>query len=199
VARLRRLRSNELPPGTVDLAKALIGRILVRDSQQGRCAGRIVETEAYVLGDPASHAYRGKSRRNASMFLAPHRAYVYKIYGTSFCVNVTSEREDEGAAVLVRALEPVAGLEFMEARRGTARVTDLCRGPGRLCQALAIDTELDGVDLLRSRKLWIAAPASDPRRIGISRRIGITKASRRRLRFFERGNPFVSGPKHLSS
>ena len=158
-----------------------------------------METEAYVLGDPASHAYRGKSRRNASMFLAPHCAYVYKIYGTSFCVNVTSEREDEGAAVLVRALEPVAGLEFMEARRGTARVTDLCRGPGRLCQALAIDTELDGVDLLRSRKLWLAAPASDPRRIGISRRIGITKASRRRLRFFERGNPFVSGPKHLSS
>jgi DNA-3-methyladenine glycosylase len=199
VARLRRLRAHELPAGTVDLAKALIGCILVRDSPQGRSAGRIVETEAYVIGDPASHAYRGKSLRNASMFLPPHRAYVYKIYGTSFCVNVTSEREEEGAAVLVRALEPLEGLKFMEARRRTARVTDLCRGPGRLCQALAIDAKLDGSDLLRSRKLWLAAPASDPRRIGISRRIGITKASRRRLRFFERGNRFVSGPKHLSS
>jgi len=199
VARLRRLRANELPAGTINLAKALIGCVLVREAADGRSAGRIVETEAYVIGDPASHAYRGKSRRNASMFLAPHRAYVYKIYGTSFCVNVTSEREDEGAAVLVRALEPVAGLELMEDRRGTARVTDLCRGPGRLCQALAIDGELDGADLLRSRKLWLAASSGDPRRIGMSRRIGISKASRRRLRFFERDSPFVSGPKHLSS
>lgn len=199
MARLRRLRAAELPAGTIDLAKALIGSVLVRRSPEGRCAGRIVETEAYVIGDPASHAYRGKSRRNASMFLAPHRAYVYKIYGTSFCVNVTSEREDEGAAVLVRALEPLEGLELMEGRRGTARANDLCRGPGRLCQALAIDCELDGVDLLHSRTLWIAATLSDPRRIGMSRRIGISKASRRRLRFFERGSPFVSGPKHLSS
>jgi DNA-3-methyladenine glycosylase len=199
VARLRRLRARELPAGTIDLAKALIGCVLVRESRQGRAAGRIVETEAYVLNDPASHAYRGKSRRNASMFLGPHRAYVYKIYGTSFCVNVTSEREDVGAAVLVRALEPIEGQELMEERRGTVRATDLCRGPGRLCQALAIDGELDGADLLRSRKLWLAAASSDPRRIGASRRIGITKASRRRLRFFERGSPFVSGPKHLSS
>jgi DNA-3-methyladenine glycosylase len=199
VPRLRRLHANELPAGTIDLAKALIGCVLVRETVEGRSAGRIVETEAYVIGDPASHAYRGKSRRNASMFLAPHRAYVYKIYGTSFCVNVTSEREDEGAAVLVRALEPLAGLELMEDRRGTARATDLCRGPGRLCQALAIDGELDGADLLRSRKLWLAASLGDPRPIGMSRRIGISKASRRRLRFFERGSPFVSGPKHLSS
>ncbi len=133
------------------------------------------------------------------MFLMPHRAYVYKIYGTSFCVNVTSERENEGAAVLVRALEPIEGLELMEERRRTARAIDLCRGPGRLCQALAIDGELDRVDLLRGRKLWLAAPSGDPRPIGTSRRIGISKASRRRLRFFERGSPFVSGPKHLSS
>lgn len=199
MARLRRLRAQELPAGTIDLAKALIGCALVRESPQGRSAGRIVETEAYVIGDPASHAYRGKSRRNASMFLAPHRAYVYKIYGTSFCVNVTSEREDEGAAVLVRALEPTEGLELMEERRRTGRAIDLCRGPGRLCQALEIDSDLDGADLLRGRELWIAAPPGEPKRIGMSRRIGISKASRRRLRFFERGSPFVSGPKHLSS
>ena len=196
---MRLLRVRKLPAGTIDLAKALIGCVLVRESAEGRCAGRIVETEAYLIGDPASHAFRGKSRRNASMFLPPHRAYVYKIYGTSFCVNVTSERKDEGAAVLVRALEPVEGLELMERRRGTASARDLCRGPGRLCQALAIDGELDGVDLLHSRELWLGAASGVPQRIGISRRIGISKAAHRRLRFFERGNPFVSGPKHLSS
>jgi len=199
VARWRRLRADELPAGTIDLAKALIGCVLVRNTPEGRSAARIVETEAYVVGDPASHAYRGKSRRNASMFLAAHRAYVYKIYGTSFCVNVTSERANEGAAVLVRALEPLAGLDLMERRRRTTRAIGLCRGPGRLCQALAIDGALDGVDLLRGRELWLAAPSADLRPLGSSRRIGITKASRRRLRFFERGNPFVSGPKHLSS
>jgi DNA-3-methyladenine glycosylase len=196
--RLRRLRARELPAGTVDLAKALIGCVLVRDCPDGRAAGRIVETEAYVLGDPASHAYRGKSSRNASMFLSAHHAYVYKIYGTSWCVNVTSESQDEGAAVLIRALEPLEGLSLMEGRRRTTRVLDLCRGPGRLSQALAIDRDLDGVDLLRSLDLWLAAPMA-PAAVGTSRRIGITKAFTRRLRFYERGNSFVSGPKRLSS
>lgn len=198
MTRLRRLRAGELPADTLDLAKALIGCVLVCESPDGRAAGKIVETEAYLIGDPASHAFGGKSRRNASMFLAAHRAYVYKIYGTSFCVNVTSEREDEGAAVLVRALEPLDGVKLMQERRGTARVLDLCRGPGRLCQALGIDASLDGTDLLRGRKLWLAAPGSGRQRIGASRRIGITKAAHRRLRFFERGNRYVSGPRHLS-
>lgn len=197
--RYRRLRAGELPTATVDLAQALIGCVLVRNCPDGRAAGRIVETEAYVLGDPASHAYRGRSARNASMFLAAHRAYVYKIYGTSFCVNVTSEREDEGAAVLIRALEPLEGLRLIERRRHTTRVLDLCRGPGRLCQALAIDRDLDGADLVRSRELWLAAAAGNRATIGVSRRIGISKAFTRRLRFYERGNPFVSGGKRLSS
>ena len=197
VPRLRRVRRRELPAGTIELAKALIGCVLVRDSREGRTAGKIVETEAYVIGDPASHAFAGKSRRNASMFLAAHRAYVYKIYGTSFCVNVTSEEEDQGAAVLVRALEPIEGLEVMGRRRGARGLLDLCRGPGRLCRALAIDASLDGADLLRGRELWLAAPeARAP--IGISRRIGISKAANRPLRFFERGNRYVSGPRHLS-
>jgi DNA-3-methyladenine glycosylase len=172
--------------------------VLVRDCPDGRTAGRIVETEAYVLDDPASHAYRGPSKRNASMFLGPFHAYVYKIYGTSFCVNVTSETTGEGAAVLVRALEPLEGLGFMEARRGTTRVRDLARGPGRLCQALSIDMELDGVDLLADERLWLAATPPTSVRVGKSRRIGITKAAERLLRFYEKGNPFVSGPKSLS-
>jgi DNA-3-methyladenine glycosylase len=196
--RYRRLTADDLPADTVGLARALIGCALVRDCPDGRTAGRIVETEAYVLDDPASHAYRGPSKRNASMFLAPFHAYVYKIYGTSFCVNVTSETEGEGAAVLVRALEPLEGLAFMEERRNTTRVRDLARGPGRLCQALAIDLELDGLHLLRDRRLWLAAAPPSTAAVGASRRIGITKAAERVLRFYERGNPFVSGARGLS-
>lgn len=196
--RYRRLKADDLPAATIDLAQALIGCVLVRDCPDGRTAGRIVETEAYVRDDPASHAYRGQSVRNASMFLEPFHAYVYKIYGTSFCVNVTSETQGEGAAVLIRALEPLEGLLFMEARRGTTRVRDLARGPGRLCQALAIDLELDGVNLLAGSQLWLAARPASVVRTGKSRRIGITKAAHRLLRFYEKGNPFVSGPKGLS-
>jgi DNA-3-methyladenine glycosylase len=196
--RYRRLIAGELPSETVDLARALIGCALVRDCPDGRTAGRIVETEAYVLDDPASHAFRGPSKRNASMFLAPFHAYVYKIYGTSFCVNVTSETEGEGAAVLVRAIEPLEGLALMEERRSTTRMRDLARGPGRLCQALSIDLELDGLNLLRDRRLWLAAVPPSAAAVGASRRIGITKAAERVLRFYERGNPFVSGPKGLS-
>jgi DNA-3-methyladenine glycosylase len=132
------------------------------------------------------------------MFLGPFHAYVYKIYGTSFCVNVTSETEGEGAAVLVRALEPLEGLGVMEARRGTTRMRDLARGPGRLCQALSIGMELDGIDLLADERLWLAAAPPSSVRVRKSRRIGITKAAERLLRFYEKGNPFVSGPKALS-
>lgn len=184
---------------TVDLARALIGCVLVRDCPDGRAAGRIVEVEAYVLGDSASHAYRGPRPRNASMFLEPHRAYVYRIYGRSFCVNVTSETAGIGAAVLLRALEPLEGLELMQRRRGTDRVRDLCRGPGRLAQALGIDLGLDGADLLRDRRLYLAYLDEAPRaRIRRSRRIGITKAAHRLLRFYETGSPFISGPAYLS-
>jgi DNA-3-methyladenine glycosylase len=200
VPRYRRLGADELPAATIDLAQALIGCVLVRDCPDGRTAGRIVETEAYVRDDPASHAYRGPSRRNASMFLDPFHAYVYKIYGTSFCVNVTTEAEGEGAAVLLRALEPLEGLGLMEERRRTTRVRDLARGPGRLCEALAVDLELDGIDLLQDKRLWLAryGRGASELRVGKSRRIGITKAAERVLRFYERGNPFVSGPRALS-
>ena len=194
---MRLLRVRKLPAGTIDLAKALIGCVLVRESAEGRCAGRIVETEAYLIGDPASHAFRGKSRRNASMFLPPHRAYVYKIYGTSFCVNVSSGQAGTGEAVLIRALEPVEGVELMARRRGVEVVRDLCRGPGRLCAAMAIDRALDGTDLLRGDELWFAE-GSAAGGIGRSRRIGITKAAEHPLRFYEAGSPFVSGPRHLS-
>ena len=182
----------------MDLARALIGLTLVRDAEAGRTAGRIVEVEAYTVDDPASHAFRGMTKRNASMFLAPHRAYIYRIYGTSLCVNVTAEKCGQGAAVLVRALEPIEGLDLMERRHRAARVRDLCRGPGRLSAALDVGLELDGADLVRGTELWIAGPVGPVAAIGSSVRIGITRAAGRRLRFYEAGSPYLSGPKSLS-
>lgn len=136
--------------------------------------------------------------RNASMFLDPHRAYIYRIYGTSFCVNVTSEKGGHGAAVLIRALEPLEGLDIMERRRGTSRVRDLCRGPGRLCAALDIGLSLNGQDLVRGTELWIGGPASPPSSVAVSARIGITRAAERPLRFYEPGSRYLSGPKSFS-
>ncbi len=193
-----RIPRGELPSKTAALARALIGVVLVRETDDGIVAGRIVETEAYTVGDPASHAYAGERPRNRSMFLAPFHAYVYFIYGTNFCFNVTSEDKGTGAAVLVRALEPLTGIAVMERRRGTTAVRDLCRGPGRLAQALAIDRSLDGLDLLSAQALWLARLAGTAARVGTSTRIGITRAAHRRLRFYERGNPFISGPRRLS-
>ncbi len=187
-----------LPVETEALALALLGCVIVRESGDGVAAGRIVETEAYLPGDPACHAYRGKSRRNATLFGPPHRAYVYQIYGTSFCFNLSSEPDGEGAGVLVRALEPLEGLDLMQARREVSAVRDLCRGPGRLCRALAIDRSFDGLNPLAHPKLWLARKTGPRVRVGRSRRIGVTQAAHRRLRFYEAGNPYVSGPARLN-
>jgi DNA-3-methyladenine glycosylase len=194
----RPLRASELPPETLPLARALIGCILVRDDAEGRAAGRIVETEAYAPDDPASHAYPGRRPRTVSMFRGPFHAYVYFIYGVHFCVNVSSEAEGEGAAVLIRALEPLEGIELMARRRGGASAGELCRGPGKLAQALHIDRSIDGRYLLDPGPLWLGAPVRPAGRIGVSRRIGIRLAAERRARFYERGNPFLSGPRSLS-
>lgn len=193
-----RLTPGRLPIETQALARALVGRILVCKTHDGITAGRIVETEAYLPGDPACHAYAGKSARNATLFGPPHRAYVYQIYGTSFCFNLSSECDGEGAGVLVRALEPLEGVELMRKRRATTAIRDLCRGPGRLCRALAIDRSLDGVDLFGHPELWLCDAGEASARIGRTRRIGVTKAARRRLRFYTVGSPYVSGPAALS-
>lgn len=187
-----------LPIETEALALALLGCVLVRENGDGVTAGRIVETEAYLPGDPACHAYRGRSPRNATLFGPPHRAYVYQIYGTSFCFNLSSEPEGEGAGVLVRALQPVEGVQIMQKRREVSGVRDLCRGPGRLCRALAIDRSSDGLDPLTHPKLWLAQSTAGGARVGRSRRIGVSKAAHRQLRFYEAGNPYVSGPARLS-
>jgi len=187
-----------LPVETQALAQALIGCVLVRENGDQTTVGRIVETEAYLPGDPACHAYTGKSPRNATLFGPPHRSYVYLIYGTSYCFNVSSEADGSGAGVLVRALAPIEGTEVMQRRRGTTTLRDLCRGPGRLCAAMAIDRSFDGVDLFTHRGLWLAGRGEFEPRIGRSRRIGITRAAARRLRFYEAGSPYVSGPARLS-
>jgi DNA-3-methyladenine glycosylase len=194
---LRRLRLGELPFDTVTLARFLIGKTLVRDAPQGRTSGRIVECEAYVPGDAAGHAYVGETDRNRTLFMRRGHAYVYFIYGIHFCVNVAAETPGVGAGVLLRALEPLEGVEIMRTRRGLHRLTDLTRGPGRLAEAMAIDRSLDGVDLCKRSPLWLGTAVRPAGRIGTSVRIGISKEMHRPLRFYEAGNPHVSGPKAL--
>jgi DNA-3-methyladenine glycosylase len=194
-----RLHRADLPAGTIELARFLIGKLLIRSIGGTKLAGRIVETEAYVLDDPASHAYRGPTPRNRSMFAAHAHAYVYRIYGRSFCLNVSSEAEGVGAAALIRALEPVAGLAAMRRRRDRPGLRDheLARGPGNLCRALGIGLELDGLDLDRDRRLALADDGWTGE-IGVSVRIGLSRAAERELRFYARGSAAVSGRRALS-
>jgi len=196
--RLRRLRRTELPVDTVELARYLVGKVVVHDTDDGRLSGRIVEPEAYPVGDSAGHAFRGETRRNASMFLAPGHAHVYFTYGSSFMLNVTSEVAGIGAGVLLRALEPIDGIDRMQRFRGGVGLLDLARGPGRLTQAMQIDLRQDGVDLCAAGPLWLATSRRETGAIGQSVRVGLTRNVDRELRFYERGNPNVSGPKSLN-
>ncbi len=175
----------------------MIGIALVRakpDSGGEPLIARIVETEAYLPGDAASHAFAGRTARNATMFGERGFAYVYFIYGNHYCVNVTSETAGVGAAVLIRAAEPIAGHALMVAERGErVAARDLLRGPGRLTRALRIDRTHDGVDLCGSREIWLAqAPQNEPMTIVTGPRIGITKNADAPLRFYAAGNRFVS-------
>jgi DNA-3-methyladenine glycosylase len=188
----------ELPIDTVSLARYLMGKVLVRELPEGVVTGRIVETEAYVVGDAACHAYRGMTKRNRSLFLERGHAYVYLAYGTSYMLNVSSETEGIGAGVLIRALEPLEGIPIMKRNRGIERLRDLARGPGRLAAALRIDRRLDGLDLCRKGPLWLARDGHEAREIGQSVRIGITRDADRLLRFYVPGSPFVSGPRSLN-
>jgi DNA-3-methyladenine glycosylase len=179
------------------LARFLIGKVVVHELPTGRLSGRIVETEAYPPGDPASHHYRGPTPRIRSMYLAPGHAYVFFNYGAHFMLNVVSEPAGIASAVLVRALEPMEGIELMERHRKTHRLLDLTRGPGRLAAALQIDRRHDGLDLCARGPLWLGVTESPVGPIKRTVRIGITRAAHRLLRFYESGNPFVSGPKRL--
>jgi DNA-3-methyladenine glycosylase len=196
--RIRRLRRAEFPVDTRELARFLIGKTLVRELDDARMTGRIVETEAYVIGDAAGHAFRGQTPRNRALFLERGHAYVYFIYGVHYMLNVSSETHGVGAGVLLRAIEPLEGIELMQRNRGTTLLRELARGPGRLADALQIDLQLDALDLCAGGPLWLGAEIQPTGRIGKSTRIGLTLQAHRVLRFYERGNPFVSGPKRLS-
>jgi DNA-3-methyladenine glycosylase len=188
----------ELPLDTIELARYLIGKTLVHDLPDTRLSGRIVETEAYPAGDPVGHAFRGPTPANRSLFLKHGHAYVRFTYGSCWLMNISSETPGVGAGVLIRALEPLEGAERMQLHRGVSRVVDLARGPGRLAAAMAIDRCFDGLDLFsRASRLWIGSPVRRAGPVGVSIRIGISRAVRRKLRFYERGNPFVSGPLRL--
>ena len=192
------LARSALPVDTAALARTLIGKLLVRELPEGVASGRIVETEAYVVGDAAGHAYGGMTPRTRSLFLERGHAYVYLAYGLSYMLNVSSETSGIGAGVLIRALEPVEGVSIMRQNRGVERLRDLARGPGRLAAALRIDRSLDGLDLCQKGALWLARDDHEPGEIGQSVRIGISKEADRVLRFYLRGSPFASGAKSLN-
>jgi DNA-3-methyladenine glycosylase len=194
-----RLHRADLPSGTLDLARFLIGKLLLHPLDGEVLAGRIVETEAYGIDDPASHAYRGPTKRNRAMFATHAHVYVYLIYGTSYCLNVSTEGEGVGAAVLIRAAEPLAGIERMRANRGRPGLRDdeLARGPGNLCRAFAIGPAFDGHDLDVDARLFLGDDGARPA-VGTSVRIGLTKAAEREHRFYARGSRAVSGRRSLS-
>ena len=188
----------ELPADTAELARFLIGKMVMRTLAEGEAGGRIVETEAYSVGDAAGHAYRGLTPRNRALFLERGHAYVYLAYGVWFMLNVASESPGVGAGVLIRAIEPTHGVAIMQRNRGMERLRDLARGPGRLCAALRIDRRLDGIDLCQVGPLWLGSDNHAQDEIGESKRIGITRAADLALRFYARGNGFVSGARALN-
>jgi DNA-3-methyladenine glycosylase len=194
---IRPLRRSELPSDTIELARFLIGKVVVHDLPAGRVSGRIVETEAYPPGDAAGHHFRGPTPRIRSMYLPPGHVYVFFNYGAHFMLNVVSEPKGIAAAILIRALEPLEGIEIMQRYRKSNRLLDLTRGPGRLAQAVQINRRHDGLDLCALGPLWLGAMDRAAGPIGKTVRIGITRAADKLLRFVERGNPFVSGPKRL--
>lgn len=176
------------------VARELLGAVLECTTAAGTASGRIVETEAY-LGphDPACHAVAGRTERTWHLHGPPGRAYIYFIYGVHWCFNAVTREEGHGSAVLVRAVEPVGGLDLMRERRPAARrEIDLTNGPGKLCQALGVDGALDGTRLDRRPLRILAGPPVDDGDVDVTARIGITQAAEWPLRWLVRGNPYVS-------
>jgi DNA-3-methyladenine glycosylase len=193
------LRRSFFEPSAEAVAPRLLGHWLVRQLPEGLCGGPIVETEAYLVDDPASHSYGGQTARNRVMFGPPGRAYVYLIYGFHFCVNAVCRPIGHPEAVLIRAVEAQFGLDTMRRNRPAPVFADLSNGPGKLCAALAIDRAVDGIDLCDGASpLFIARNpqvALFRRQRGpmvIAPRVGITRAAHLPLRFFLDGSPFIS-------
>jgi DNA-3-methyladenine glycosylase len=192
------MREEFFARGPEVVARELLGKLLVRREADGWLAGRIVETEAYLgAADPASHAFRGETARNAVMFGPPGRAYVYFIYGMHFCVNVTCGPAGKAGAVLIRALEPLAGLERMAKLRGLsadAKPWMLTGGPARLCEAFGITRERDNAKVYVSSRsdLQLRKDKFKVGRVNVTPRIGITKAAELELRYCVEGSGCLS-------
>jgi len=186
---------------TEQVAPDLLGKWLIHETDEGLAAGQIVEAEAYLSeNDSSCHAARGLTRSNAAMFGPPGHAYVYPIH-SRYCFNVVTGKDQQGTAALIRAVRPTAGEALMRIRRGRDKLLDLCRGPARLCEALAINRDQDHWDLTQRDCLWLAEPPEplSPDAIGVSPRIGVTSAKELPLRFFVIDSPFVSGKRSLST
>ena len=179
---------------TSEVARRLLGQILISEVNGRRVAGRIVETEAYVgPHDPACHGYRARrTRRNASLFGPPGTAYVYFTYGMHWCLNAVTEAVGFPAAVLLRALEPLTGLATMRRRRGDVPDRGLCSGPAKLCEALGVTGRLDGTSLQRGVLRIVRDPSRQRRDIIVTSRVGISRAADWPLRFLIEGSPWVS-------
>ncbi len=196
---VQRIARNTVPQDTVPLARWLLGKVLVGKVRGVRISGRIVETEAYLQHEPACHGFRGMTPRNRSLFLEHGRAYVYLCYGTAYMLNVSADAQGIGSGVLLRALQPLSGIEQMRRGRAHVRPADVTRGPGRLAAAFRVDRRYDGLDLFTGPQLWIGSDAYEVEAVGISVRIGLTKAAEERLRFFVAGSPYLSGTRALNA
>lgn len=181
---------------TLILAQKLLGCTLVHDSSEGRTAGIIVETEAYLTDDPACHAYRKKTNRNAAMFGRAGSVYVYQIYGMHYCVNIVSAEEGRGEAVLIRALEPTEGIALMEVRRNlkveNKLIRHLCNGPAKLVQAMGVSIPEHNESSLMEGSLYILPSLTNDFDMVTTTRIGITQGAELPYRFYIKGNAFVS-------
>lgn len=175
---------------SVDVARSLIGATLLVNG----VGGRIVETEAYDHEDPASHSFCGPNKRNNVMFGPPRRAYIYRSYGIHWCLNFVCRADGHGAGVLIRAIEPLAGLDIMCARRGLSNERLLCAGPGRVCQALGITDEHNGMQIDASPFQLIPLPLTEEISLVTGPRIGISKAKDAPWRFGLSGSRFLSRP-----
>ncbi len=168
---------------TIDAAKAVLGKVLAHNTPEGLISGRIVESEAYLHDDPACHACRGMTPRNRTMFGEPGHAYVYFTYGNHHCLNFVTQPAGVAEAILIRALQPLEGVDLMRRNRRKDRLEDLCSGPGKLAQAMGIDLSLDGVDLMGDR-LFVVDEGLDPGLIVARPRIGIREAADKLWRFY---------------
>lgn len=186
------MERNFFEENTVEVAKKLLGCFLVHKTKEGKCVGKIVETEAYLKDDPASHSFNGKTLRNEPMFGRAGTAYVYFTYGMHYCFNIVTNKKGIGEAVLIRALEPIEGIELMKKRRGISEIQNLCNGPAKLVQAMGITKAYNRADLLKGNLIIFRPKKREFFEIACGKRVGITRGKELEYRFWIKGNQFVS-------